>query len=149
MCQSRNSACTTQKCPHPYTSPARGVTKAGHTTGKSRGSYLIIAWRAKRSQAPMLKMPVLSLDRLRTRANRLTVRWPLMGTVLTKVVKLRPFPKVKEMTLVLGNKACAVTFTMGTCSMYTPQLPLGLLWHQVLLDYMQASIINCSTFTSV
>lgn len=64
----------------------------------------------------MLKMPVLSTARLRTKANLLTVRLPFTGTVLTKVVKLRPFPKVKEMTLVLGNKACAVTLTMGTCS---------------------------------
>lgn len=63
----------------------------------------------------MLKMPVLSMARLRTRANLLTVRLPLMGTVLTKVVKLSPLPRVKEMTLELGSRAWAVTFTIGTC----------------------------------
>lgn len=68
-------------------------------------THLIMAWRAKRSHAPMLKMPVLSMDRLRTNANLLTVRLLLIGTVLTNVVKLSPFPKVKEMMLVLGNKA--------------------------------------------
>ncbi len=77
-------------------------------------AYLTMAWRANRSQAPMLKMPVLSMARLRTKAKRLTVRLPLMGTVLTKVVKLRPFPRVKEMTLVLGSRAWAVTCTIGT-----------------------------------
>ena len=49
------------------------------------------------------------------RANLLTVRCSLMGTVLTKVVKERPLPRVKPMTLVLGSSACAVTFTSGTC----------------------------------
>lgn len=78
-----------------------------------------MAWRAKQSQAPILKMPVLSMAKLRTKAKRLTVRLPLMGTVLTKVVKLRPFPRVKEMTLVLGNRAWAVTCTIGTCEQNT------------------------------
>ena len=72
---------------------------------QDKGTHLSMAWRAKRAQAPMLKMPVLSLARLRTNANLLTVRWPLTGTVLTKVVKLRPLPRVKDITLVLGNKA--------------------------------------------
>ena len=49
------------------------------------------------------------------RANLLTVRCSLMGTVFTKVVKDRPLPSVKLMTLVLGSSACAVTFTSGTC----------------------------------
>ena len=42
------------------------------------------------------------------------VRFSLMGTVLTKVVKERPLPSVKLMTLVLGSSACAVTFTSDT-----------------------------------
>ena len=50
------------------------------------------------------------------RANLLMVRFSLMGTVLTKVVKERPLPSVKLMTLVLGSSACAVTFTSGTCA---------------------------------
>ena len=52
----------------------------------------------------------------RMRANLLMVRFSLMGTVLTKVVKERPLPSVKLMTLVLGSSACAVTFTSGTCT---------------------------------
>lgn len=52
----------------------------------------------------------------RMRANLLTVRFSLMGTVLTKVVKERPLPSVKLMTLVLGSSACAVTFTSDTCA---------------------------------
>ena len=80
---------------------------------------MTMAWWAKRSQAPMLKMPVLSMARFRTKAKRLTVRLPLMGTVFTKVVKLRPFPRVKEMTLVLGSRAWAVTCTIGTCERNT------------------------------
>ena len=43
------------------------------------------------------------------------VRFSLMGTVLTKVVKERPLPRVKLITLVLGSSACAVTLTSGTC----------------------------------
>ena len=50
------------------------------------------------------------------RANLLMVRCSLMGTVFTKVVKDRPLPSVKLMTLVLGSSACAVTFTSGTCT---------------------------------
>lgn len=50
------------------------------------------------------------------RAKRLMVRCSLMGTVLTKVVKERPLPRVKLMTLVLGSSACAVTLTSGTCA---------------------------------
>ena len=71
----------------------------------NKGTHLIMACRANLSQAPMLKMPVLSMARLRIRQKRLTVLLPFTGTVLTKVVKLRPLPRVKEMTLVLGRSA--------------------------------------------
>ena len=78
--------------------------------------HLIIACRANLSQASILKMPSLSMDRRLMSAKRLIVRFSLMGTVLTKVVKDSPLPSVNAITLVLGNRACAVTCTSGTCT---------------------------------
>ena len=70
---------------------------------------MIMAARAKRSQIFMLKTcePNLSTCKRLTRAKRLMVLVAEIGTVFTKVVKLKPRPKVKLITEVLGKKACA------------------------------------------
>ena len=71
------------------------------------------------------------------------VRCSLMGTVLTKVVKERPLPRVKLMTLVLGSSACAVTFTSGTCSGIIPAIDLGLVVLQHIRPFSEALLHNC------
>lgn len=62
---------------------------------------------ANESQAGNLKNaePMGSTSSLRMRAKRLTVRVADMGTVLTKVMKDRPLPRVKPITDVLGRSA--------------------------------------------
>lgn len=83
----------------------------------TRRPYLIIAFLAMASQADRLNTnePIRSTSRRRMSAKRFTVLVAEIGTVLTKVMKERPLPRVNSMIEVLASKAFAFTLTSDTC----------------------------------
>jgi hypothetical protein len=90
--------------------------------------------------------PGIQVHSLTTHAPHTGAHLPVLvadtGTVLTKVVKARPLPSSKEMTLVEGSRARADTATSGT-EVHSHIALTGLLCSLKLAETEKASVMAC------